>query len=642
MSEPGPRRIRHLLSLAVVQLAVSGAAIALIAGHSERAPTLVTLHLGIVAALVSFAVWLQAAFLQLAPDARVLRALFACLPGALFLALFVVYVMDVVALQHWGHMVSFPLVRQFLGNLGNVVAQVPVRSAVCFGFVALAIAFFRWNAAGLRGELTALFARRTALKLSVGIACVTVLFAWSAGRLLRAPSLWSQEPLFALLDLRLPQSSLPPADAPPEGFADYPRTTLARRPHVVLIVADALRAASMGVYGYERPTTPHLRELVDAGRLARVDLGLASCSQSECGVLSVLGSQDAGNEASRRIKLHDALHAHGYRIHFLLSGAHLAWQGLASFFGPNVDVVRDDPTNDDANLVRALREVPAASADQPAFFYLHLMSSHWFGVQQRDHQRYQPTAKRFDWLYDVQRVFASENEAVGLRQHVVNRYDNSVIQADAIIARLLGVLEAKGYLDDAIVVITSDHGEALGERGEHHYGHGIDLYQELIRIPILFGEFGAGKSAAHGGAPAKADSGSRDLGAADYAVQADIAPTVLDRIGAPIPTSWDGISLVRGERERSFHAAAVPGARSRSGRDERVEALIERSEDGSLHKLLRFLERDGGEFAVVRRELYELRSDPGERRDLADSAPSRLAALEAQLDAHFASALASE
>jgi arylsulfatase A-like enzyme len=260
------------------------------------------------------------------------------------------------------------------------------------------------------------------------------------------------------------------------------------------------------------------------------------------------------------------------------------------------------------------------------------MSSHWFGVQQRDHQRFQPTAERFDWLFDVARAFAGPARAAGLRAAIVNRYDNSVIQTDAVIGRLFAVLEEKGYLDDAIVAITADHGEGLGERGEDHYGHGMDLYQEQIRIPMLFGDFAAGD-------PALA---SETFASPRFAVQSDIGPTILDRLGAPVPDSWDGVSVMRGTRERSFHAASVPTARSRSGREERVEALVQRSSVGDLHKRLRFIERRDGEDRVVRRELYELHSDPGELHDLASSSSDLGAALDARLDAHFADESASE
>ena len=55
-------------------------------------------------------------------------------------------------------------------------------------------------------------------------------------------------------------------------------------------------------------------------------------------------------------------------------------------------------------------------------------------------------------------------------------------QADDIIRQLFDALGAKHYLDDAVVVVTGDHGEGLGER---HWAHGWNLYNEDIRIPLL-------------------------------------------------------------------------------------------------------------------------------------------------------------
>jgi len=73
-------------------------------------------------------------------------------------------------------------------------------------------------------------------------------------------------------------------------------------------------------------------------------------------------------------------------------------------------------------------------------------------------------------------------------------------------------------------VVIGDHGEGLGER---HWAHGWDLYNEDIRIPMLIYN-----------APAAAYP---DLA---FATQVDIAPTILDRLGLPIPASWEGQSLV--------------------------------------------------------------------------------------------------
>jgi hypothetical protein len=610
----------RLAAFGAFQLAFSAAAIALLARGSERAAEIAAIHLGLVAALWLGGVFVLGVAVQAAarPGAAFARALCGLVPFALFAALFTVYAADLVALRNWGHTVSLALLGQFLANVPNLVPLLPLRSAAAFGALGAAGWVYARGAAGLQAAAVRLFARRAPLVLCALIAAATALAAASGGWLARSPALWSQEPLASLLDLRVPRPGLPAASAPPAGLADYPRAQAIRRANVILIVVDALRAANMGLYGYARETTPFLSGLYARGELARIDLALSACSQSECGVLALLGARSAGRARPGDLKLNDVLHALGYRVVFLLSGAHLEWHGLGALFGPNVDVVADDPTNDDTNLGRALRELPDDA--RPTFLYLHLMSTHWFGVQRREYQRWQPTAKRFDWLFDVRRALAPQAGG-DLRQRVINRYDNSVLQADAVLERLFALLAEKGLLRDAVVAIVADHGEALGERGDDYYGHGQDLYQELIRIPILFRD----------------TRGIAGFGALPFAAITDVAPTLLDRIGAAIPPSWDGRSLLAGRpRRRSYAEAELSAARSRSGRDERVRAVVERDASGAIYKLLRFEQRESGEDRVVREELYELVGDPGETRNLVDSIdPAIRTALQARLSRHF-------
>jgi arylsulfatase A-like enzyme len=108
-----------------------------------------------------------------------------------------------------------------------------------------------------------------------------------------------------------------------------------------------------------------------------------------------------------------------------------------------------------------------------------------------------------------------------------DRYDDKVRQADGVIQQIFAALGAKHYLDDAVVVVTGDHGEGLGER---HWAHGWHLYNEDIRIPLLFYD-----------TPAPAAKTYPDL---TFGAQVDIAPTILDRLGLPIPASWEGQSLL--------------------------------------------------------------------------------------------------
>jgi arylsulfatase A-like enzyme len=154
------------------------------------------------------------------------------------------------------------------------------------------------------------------------------------------------------------------------------------------------------------------------------------------------------------------------------------------------------------------------------------MSPHYLGVQ-----------------FEQSHVFTSPNDRVspGLEPYKIlsqlnkpDRYDDKVRQADGIIRDVFAALTAKGYLDDAIVVVTGDHGEGLGER---HWAHGWHLYDEDIRVPLLVYD-----------AP---DASYPDL---TFAAHVDIAPTILDRLGLPIPTSWEGESLLAPSRRRfTYH-----------------------------------------------------------------------------------------
>jgi hypothetical protein len=305
--------------------------------------------------------------------------------------------------------------------------------------------------------------------------------------------------------------------------ASYPRLVpTAHRKHVILIIVDSLRADRMHVYGYARQTTPFLSRLVDSGRMKKVEAAFSTCSESFCGITSTLTGREFRDISARTFQLQDVLRDEGYRTWFLLSGNHTAWNGLPYFYhadeGTLFDGTRTEryTMDDDRLLLEGLERVPPASIEHPSFFYFHLMSTHYLGVQ-----------------FAESHVFTRANDIVspGLEPYKIldqlnkpDRYDDKVRQADGVIRQLFDALNAKHYLDDAVVVITGDHGEGLGER---HWAHGWNLYDEDIRIPLLLYD-----------APAVRYP---DLA---FATQVDIAPTILDRLGLPVPSSWEGESLL--------------------------------------------------------------------------------------------------
>lgn len=381
--------------------------------------------------------------------------------------------------------------------------------------------------------------------------------------------------------------------------ASYPHAvTGARRKHVVLIIVDSLRADRTGVYGYERPTTPFLSRMVQEGRMKRVNAAFSTCSESFCGIASTLASRDFLDLSARTFQLQDVLHEQGYQSWFVLSGNHRAWNGLPSFYHvPDERLIDGSQTrrftmDDDRLVLEGLEAVPAAVPEQPAFFYLHLMSTHYLGVQF-------PESHVFTRPDDV---LAAGLEPYKIRDQLnkPDRYDDKVRQADDVIRRIFEMLKARGYLDDAIVVITGDHGEGLGER---HWAHGWHLYDEDIRIPMLIYD-----------APAATYP---DL---TFATLVDIAPTILDRLGLPIPASWDGQSLLAATPRRFTHHQTyfAPNRFAVLYRDEQT--------------LVKFIATP--EYGTE--ELYDLTADRRETRNLVKERPQLAALLRDKVRAYRA------
>jgi arylsulfatase A-like enzyme len=227
--------------------------------------------------------------------------------------------------------------------------------------------------------------------------------------------------------------------------------------------------------------------------------------------------------------------------------------------------------DDDRLVLEGLERVPPGSAKASAFFYIHLMSTHYLGVQ-----------------FPESHVFTSADDRVspGLEPYKMleklnkpDRYDDKVLQADGMIRRLFDALAAKHYMDDAIVVVTGDHGEGLGER---HWAHGWHLYNEDIHVPLLIYD---------------PDGTYPDL---TFGVQVDIGPTILDRLGLPVPDSWAGESLLHPSLHRFTHHQTyfLPNRFATIFRD-----------GGALFKFI-----DTPQYG--KSELYDLRTDAHEQHNL--------------------------
>ncbi len=191
-------------------------------------------------------------------------------------------------------------------------------------------------------------------------------------------------------------------------------------------------------------------------------------------------------------------------------------------------------------------------------------------------------------------------------------YDGEVAWTDELIGRLDRTLARLGIRDDTLLVLTSDHGEALGEHGE--LVHGFFLYQATLRVPLLMRGPGI-------------VPGTR----LPLVVQSvDLFPTILDLAGVAPPRSTGSLpgrslaSLLRGEPAPRDEAPAF------------AESLTPRIHYGWSD--LRSVREGRWKFILApRSELYDLARDPSELKNVIDAEPARARAFRAAIDRRLAS-----
>ena len=265
-------------------------------------------------------------------------------------------------------------------------------------------------------------------------------------------------------------------------------------------------------------------------------------------------------------------------------------------------------------ILRDFREWRDSVGGDPVFAYLHVMEPHAPYVP--------PDPERSRFGHDGELV-AEHPPTVGLflpfsradsvsgdrREGLVRAYDAEIAALD----RILGGFFAEIAASDrpTLIAVTSDHGEEFYEHGG--WGHGQSLHRELLEVPLVL---------AGPGVPI----GVEVL----YPAQlVDIAPTLLDLTGTPVPPGLAGRSLVPDLLAAASGTRVDPVGEGRERLAEIVygEAYWARALQSGRWKLI--VSHLGGEEAV---RLYDLVEDPDELRDLTADEPERAAAMRVRLD----------
>jgi arylsulfatase A-like enzyme len=392
-----------------------------------------------------------------------------------------------------------------------------------------------------------------------------------------------------------------------------PTAQAARFPDVLLVTIDTLRADRLGAYGYDRPTSPTLDALFARGALfteARTVEPLTS--PASCSILTSRFPHEHGSTRNGlRMRpglesLPKILARRGYRTTAFvgnwtlkdeLSGLGEHFEDYGEVFSRKrwLGMVSSEATGEDltAELLDWIEAHQETDRPRPYFAWVHYVEPH-------APYRFQEDFTERLGLDPARGVSRSD------------RYDSEVAFVDREISRLLAGIEQRvGSLDDTLIVVTSDHGENLGEHG--YWGHGRHLHEEGLAVPLGI----VWKSQ-----PSRVRAKSR---IDTPALVLDVAPTVLGLLGLPVPDDFrgedfSGVLAGRGpaptERLLFFqaHKGAVHGDHASS--EARLDGLLE---VGSL---------EGNRKSVLdlrgnRLEIYDLGADPGEHASLTreDSTP---------------------
>lgn len=420
-------------------------------------------------------------------------------------------------------------------------------------------------------------------------------------------------------------------------------------PNILLVTIDTLRADHLAFYGYERSTMPHLEAWLDQAALfERCYSPLPLTDPSLASIFTGLYPlRHRVRHVGRRLpesftSLTQILQANGYETAAFVSRQGLLDNGqfdrgfefgnfrggdAGGMTGPRAEAEIQQRRARDVTA-EALAWLDRPTSGKPFFLWLHYFDPHAFYDPPEPFRSTFEPDREMETPANLRSWWGSVNNL----GETLARYDGEILTTDHYLDQVIRKLKKHGQWDRTLFVLTSDHGESLGEHG--HLDHGEWLYDEQIHVPLVMRY------------PGVIPAGARIN---DLVTLMDIAPSIIEISGiegedvADFLDHMDGVSLaslLRGVDAPSRHIFLESENCPEEKFSERkapdmicFPAGVEgkaRAYRGDRFKLIVSPRRSGRHY-----ELYDLASDPGELENLADHHPSLVRKLESALDTHF-------
>jgi arylsulfatase A-like enzyme/Flp pilus assembly protein TadD len=360
---------------------------------------------------------------------------------------------------------------------------------------------------------------------------------------------------------------------------------------IILISIDTLRADHLPTYGYTKVRTPAIDALSADGVVferayAHAPLTLPSHASIFTGRLPF--EHGVRDNIGFNVKQGEAV----------LSGM-LRRNGFSTGAVVSAYVLRKETGIDqgfdfyDSQFAPVSPEVPIAQVQRDGAQSLQVAERWISGLTS-------PQFFLFLHLYEPHKPYTPPS-----RFAVYAPYDGEIAYADEIVGRLTAYLRARDLYESATILLLSDHGEGLGDHGELE--HGLFIYEESIRIPLIVKLPGGREAGRRVGQPVQ---------------HVDLVPTLLDLVGAPDAAAVTGRSirpLLEGRRSDEPHVGIYS------------ESLYPRYHFG-WSELYALTDERFRLIRAPRDELYDLQRDHGERTNVADDRPQARQAMRAALD----------
>jgi len=321
------------------------------------------------------------------------------------------------------------------------------------------------------------------------------------------------------------------------------------RPNVLLVTVDTLRADHLSSYGYPLETTPNMDALARRGVV--FERAIAAASTTAPAHASIMTSRytrghsigflNDGSRLEGGVTLAEVFRDAGYHTAGFVGNLVLQRR---NGFDRGFEVYDDELPTPELNRGDRFRERKAedttsralswleAQSEGPVFLWVHYQDPHGPYAPPPEYVgrfRVPPSAEErplrvvdselpWDAIPAYQKL-----EGLSLPSDYESRYADEIFYADHSIGQLVSAFEKRG--GDAVILLTADHGESLGEEGRY-FMHGFATTPQLAHVPLILV------------APGLPASRRKEV-----VHHVDILPTLLDLAGLPVPEGARGISL---------------------------------------------------------------------------------------------------